>query len=69
MNAITHVLGDGNFCCLCGERIPLDEVKRREWKPGYRIGLLTSPAANPVSYWTGDHDTNRLCNSPTVTAE
>ena len=69
MNATTHILGDGNGCVLCGELIPMDDLKRRTWKPGYRIGLLTSPASNPVSYWVGDHDTNEPCKSPTRTAE
>ena len=61
MNAITHILGDGNGCVLCGELIPLDEAKRKTWRTGDRIGLITSKWANPVSYIVGDNDCNLPC--------
>jgi len=69
MNALTHILGDGNFCCVCGEQIPMDNYQRRTWRPGHKIGLITSPAAKPVSYAVGQHDTNEPCGSATTTAE
>jgi hypothetical protein len=62
MNSLTHTLGEGSFCSVCDIFIPMTEDQMLQWKPGNRIGLITSPHSEDVSYRVGVHDSNEPCS-------